>query len=104
MFLNHYAYGAVGDWLYRVVAGIEAIEPGYKKIKIEPHVGGGITWMKASYDCSHGRIVSQWKIKGKQVFMHVEIPKGTNAIISVPGKGKKKVKEGSYYFEGTYNN
>lgn len=40
---NHYANGAVGDWLYRRVAGLEAIEPGYKKFKVAPLVGGGLT-------------------------------------------------------------
>ncbi|MGH2565482.1 MAG: alpha-L-rhamnosidase C-terminal domain-containing protein, partial [Ginsengibacter sp.] len=95
---NHYAYGAVGDWLYRVVAGIDAIEPGYKKIKIAPHPGGGLTWAKASYECSYGKIVSQWKFKSNAFLMHVEIPAGTTATIYVPSQAPVEVKAGIFDF------
>ena len=44
---NHYAYGAVGDWLYRRIAGLEALEPGWKRFRVNPHPGGGLTWAQA---------------------------------------------------------
>ncbi|HEY8918733.1 MAG TPA: family 78 glycoside hydrolase catalytic domain, partial [Chitinophaga sp.] len=95
---NHYSYGAVGDWLYRTVAGIEAASPGYKEIIIHPHVGGGLTWVKASYESAYGKIVSNWQVKEGKLFMEVEVPAGTTATIIVPGKAGQKVGEGKYKF------
>jgi alpha-L-rhamnosidase len=53
---NHYALGAVADWLHRVVGGIEPAEPGYRTVRIAPRPGGGLTWAETSLDTSHGRI------------------------------------------------
>jgi len=57
---NHYAYGAIGEWMYRVMAGIEIdpAEPGYKHILIQPQPGGGLTYAKASFDSMYGRVAS----------------------------------------------
>jgi alpha-L-rhamnosidase len=96
--LNHYAYGAVGQWLYETVAGIRAGAPGYKKIIIQPHPGGGLTWVKASYQCRYGRIVSAWKIKQHRLDMKVAIPAGTTATVCIPGKAPIDVKAGKYRF------
>ena len=59
---NHYAYGAIGDWLYQVVAGIEIDPnvPGYKRVLIQPQPGGGLTYASASFDSLYGRIESKW--------------------------------------------
>jgi alpha-L-rhamnosidase len=100
--LNHYAYGAVGDWLYKVVAGIQPIAPGYKRIRIEPHPGGGLTWAKGTYQCSYGRIVSQWTINGDRMTMEVEIPQGAEATIVVPGNKAIVVSGGHYHFETAF--
>src|SRR5579862_8276452 len=95
--LNHYAYGAVGQWLYEEIAGIRAAAPGYKKIIIQPHPGGGLTWAKASCLCPYGKIVSEWKIKDQQLSMHVIIPQGTSATVRVPGQGLKAIGPGNDY-------
>jgi alpha-L-rhamnosidase len=88
--LNHYAYGAVGDWLYRVVAGIDAGSPGYKKIIIHPHIGGGLTWVRADYRCPFGKIVSNWRLKGKVLDLEVSIPPNTSATVILPLDGKEQ--------------
>lgn len=88
--LNHYAYGAVGDWLYRVVAGIDAASPGYRKILIHPHIGAGIHWVRASYKCPYGLIISNWKIKRNVLRMAVIIPANTTATIFLPKDGKEE--------------
>jgi len=97
--LNHYAYGAVGDWLYRSVAGIQPMAPGYKRIKIEPRPGGGLTWAKASYQCRYGKIASEWRISGDHLIIDVEIPPNTEAMVVVPGKEGIMVTPGSHHFE-----
>ena len=65
---NHYAYGAIGEWLYRVVAGIEIDEaqPGYKHILIQPHPGGGLTFVQANLRSMYGQIRSHWQISNKK--------------------------------------
>ena len=83
---NHYALGAVGDWMYRVVAGIEidAQHPGYKHILIQPRPGGGLTSVKASEHSMYGLVVSHWQIKDGAMTLRVEIPANTTATVRLP--------------------
>jgi alpha-L-rhamnosidase len=93
---NHYAYGAIGDWLYRVVAGIDTYEsdPGYKKIRIKPHMGGGLTNVDASLQTYYGLVRSHWSLNGKQVQLEVEVPANTTATIYLPYTGTKNKVDG----------
>lgn len=100
--LNHYAYGAVGDWLYTVVAGIDALEPGFKKIKIAPEPGGGLTWVKASYQSGYGNIVSEWKIRSRYLTMKVTIPPNTTAEIHIPDGKIVNAGAGTYHYKIRY--
>ena len=102
--LNHYAYGAVGNWLYQTVAGINAASSGYKDITIHPHPGGGLTWVKASYQCNYGSIVSSWKIQGDTFILYAEIPPGTTATIILPDGKSQKVRAGKYMFKSQLKN
>lgn len=80
---NHYAYGAVAEWLYRVVAGLEVSEqkPGFKEIIIEPHIGGNLTYAVGQYNSIYGKICSKWEIEDGKVLLTVEIPCNTRAVI-----------------------
>ena len=95
---NHYAYGAVGNWLYQYIAGIRPASPGYKEIIIKPVISGGLTWAKAVYKCAYGQIRSEWKVKNGVLTMHVLIPPRTTATIFVPGKRGIKVGAGHYSY------
>ncbi|BAV05727.1 alpha-L-rhamnosidase [Filimonas lacunae] len=95
---NHYAYGAVAEWLYRIVAGIDLSAEGYRHIIIRPQPGGGLTWAKAVYQSPYGKIVSQWQRVGKKIKMQVEIPANTQATIYIPGKGSQVIQQ--RYFSG----
>lgn len=97
---NHYAYGAVGDWLYRIVAGIDADSLAYGRIVIQPHAGNGLKWVKAMYHCKFGKIVSEWKTEGRKIRMEIEIPEKTRAIVYIPGKKSVEVVTGKYIFKG----
>ena len=90
---NHYAYGAVGEWLYAEVAGVRAAEPGYKRIVIRPHVGG-LTSARASFRSMHGRVGSEWQRAGGRLTLHVEVPPNTTATVHVPVSGGAAVLEG----------
>jgi alpha-L-rhamnosidase len=85
---NHYAYGAIGKWMYQVVAGIGIDEqhPGYKHIIIKPMPGGGLTYARATHQSMYGTIVSGWKLDGEQLTLEVEIPANTSATIHIPGE------------------
>ncbi|WP_052282357.1 glycoside hydrolase family 78 protein [Kluyvera genomosp. 1] len=83
---NHYAYGAVGEWLYRTVAGIEADEtaPGFKHVVISPLPGGGLNWMDASYESIYGEIAVNWKAVDGRIVLTCRIPANTTATINLP--------------------
>lgn len=80
---NHYAYGAIGEWLYRVVAGIEIDEDkaGYKHTIIYPRMGGGLTFVQASYNGVYGNIEIEWKLCGGKAELTVVIPPNTTASV-----------------------
>ncbi|HET9747439.1 MAG TPA: alpha-L-rhamnosidase C-terminal domain-containing protein, partial [Chitinophagaceae bacterium] len=83
---NHYAYGAIGDWMYRVVAGLDTDDnaPGYKYIRIKPHIGGGLTQASASLQTYYGRASSSWKIEGDKVILDIEVPPNSRATVMLP--------------------
>ncbi|MCD6354817.1 MAG: family 78 glycoside hydrolase catalytic domain [Prolixibacteraceae bacterium] len=84
---NHYAYGAIGEWLYSYVAGIniDVEKPGYKHILLSPHFGGGLNDVDATFMSIHGEITSAWKIdeNGWIVYL-VEVPANTTATVTLP--------------------
>jgi alpha-L-rhamnosidase len=93
---NHYAYGAVGDWMYRVMAGIEIdpSAPGYRHILIQPRPGSGFTHAKASHLTLYGRVASSWEIKNDRFDLSVEVPPNTRATIRLPSAELAGVTEG----------
>jgi len=93
---NHYAYGAIGEWMYRVVAGIELDEnhPGYKHILIQPQPGGGLTYANASVESMYGRVASGWKIADGKFTLTVEVPPNTTATVRLPKARLEQVTEG----------
>jgi len=92
---NHYAYGAIGDWLYRVVAGIEVDPdtPGYKRILIQPQPGGGLTYAKASLDSMYGKIESKWTLEDDCLQLIVTIPANTEGVVHLPGQSIEDITE-----------
>ncbi len=85
---NHYAYGAIGEWLYRVVAGLEIDEenPGYKHSIIRPHFGGGLSYVKAGYKSVYGDLSVYWEtgeshIGKTDIILKVTVPHNTTATI-----------------------
>ncbi|MDP4269296.1 MAG: family 78 glycoside hydrolase catalytic domain [Bacteroidota bacterium] len=90
---NHYAYGAIGDWMYREAAGLREEAAGYKEIIVQPHPGGDFTYMNADLKTSYGNAASHWKIEGNQLIMEVEIPVNTTATIFIPAKSVAEISE-----------
>jgi alpha-L-rhamnosidase len=94
---NHYAYGAVGEWMYRIMAGIEIdpAAPGYKHILIQPQPGGGFASVKASHETMYGTVSSGWKLQDGRFELDVEVPANTRATVRLPKAELSKVTEGS---------
>jgi alpha-L-rhamnosidase len=88
---NHYAYGAIGDWMYRVSAGIDAMKPGYKEILIQPRTSKKLDYSKASFESLYGTIASGWERKNGKIIITIQIPANTKAIIMLPVDDLAKV-------------
>lgn len=83
--LNHYAFGAVVEYLYRNVAGIKAREPGFLKAEIAPLINQKLGFMKASYESVYGTYRSEWRIQENgSVHVRLEIPFGCSALVGLP--------------------
>ncbi len=96
---NHYAYGAVGEWIYARIGGLTSVEPGFKKSLIQPVPGGGITFAQAELDTPYGQLLSHWEITNGKFKLHTVIPPNTTADIVLPDGSKKAVLSGKYDFE-----
>jgi alpha-L-rhamnosidase len=92
--LNHYALGAVAAWLHRVVAGLAPLEPGYRRIRVAPQPGGGLTHARATHDTPHGRACSAWAIGDDgQFVLEVTVPEGASAQVVLPRHPDGRVDE-----------
>ncbi len=90
---NHYAYGAVADWIYRYAAGVDAspLNAGYHTIILHPAFDRRLGSINFDYDSSHGPIHSAWTVAGKTATWHVSIPANTTAMLSAPDAGKYRL-------------
>ena len=99
---NHYAYGAIGEWMYRVVAGIGLDEsaPGYKHILIAPHPGGELTHASASIESMYGHVASGWQLAGGSLSVTIEIPPNTSAEVRLPNVKLEELTESGALLAG----
>jgi alpha-L-rhamnosidase len=90
---NHYAYGAIGDWMYKTITGInyDASNPGYKQILIAPQPGGKFSNAVADLETPYGNVRSQWKIENEKFSFDVVIPANTKATIRLPLSANVKI-------------
>jgi alpha-L-rhamnosidase len=85
---NHYAYGSIGDWLYRVVAGLDSDDqqPGYKRIHFRPRPDSDLEYAKASLHSSYGKIRSEWKKEADgRVVYEFQLPPNTTGLATLRG-------------------
>jgi len=90
---NHYAFGAIGEWLFQSVAGINFSRPGFSEITIKPVIGEGLTYAKATYQSIRGEIRCGWAVKDGELTLDVSIPANTTATIYVPTSDVASVRE-----------
>ncbi len=97
---NHYAYGAVGSWMYQNIGGIAPAAAGYKQIRIAPAIGGGLTHGQGSYDSAYGTIATSWNVTGGDLALHVDVPVNTTAKVVIPAESAYAVTEGGRPLDG----
>lgn len=92
---NHYAFGAIGAWMYAVIGGInfDPSHPGYKHIILHPCPGDGLTSANTALESMYGRILSSWSLKDDQFNWEVIIPANTTATIYIPAKDISRITE-----------
>ncbi|MEM9328963.1 MAG: alpha-L-rhamnosidase C-terminal domain-containing protein, partial [Bacteroidota bacterium] len=93
---NHYAYGAIGDWMYANVGGIRPGAPGYKHIIIAPKVNGDLNYANTSLESPYGKVATSWKRTDSQVNLEVTIPPNTTASVRLPGEDDRRLGSGTH--------
>ena len=95
---NHYAYGAVFDWIFGVSSGIQPKEAGYKEISIAPVPDKRLGFADASIQTAFGLVRSHWYYKGETVYYEFEIPQGVKAKVKLPSGKEQTLESGNYMF------
>jgi alpha-L-rhamnosidase len=92
---NHYALGAVGEWLYRFVLGIEQApeSAGFGRLVVRPHPGGELTWARGSYESVRGRVASGWSLEDGVFRLRVSLPPNVTASVRVPSADPGAVRD-----------
>ncbi|WP_159500217.1 family 78 glycoside hydrolase catalytic domain [Microbacterium sp. 18062] len=95
---NHYALGAVVDWVYQVVGGIRPAEPGYARVRIQPVPGTGIDWARTSYESADGTVEASWRAAADGFELEVRLPEGVPADVVLPDGSVREVRGGEHVF------
>lgn len=98
---NHYAFGCIGAWMYREIAGLRLLEAGYRKMQITPGIESGLSWASTEHRTPYGRVAVEWKRQGGKFQMNVTIPTGTSAEIFLPDDTVEIKGSGKYQFQCT---
>jgi alpha-L-rhamnosidase len=91
---NHYALGAVADFLHRAVAGLAPVAPGYRRMLVRPRPGGGLTHARAAHDTPYGRAEVDWTVTGGRLTLRVLVPPNTTAAVHLPEAPDRPIEAG----------
>jgi alpha-L-rhamnosidase len=95
---NHYALGAVADWMHKGIGGISPLAPGYSKVRIAPVPGEGIDWARTSLKTPHGTVRVEWKLDDGALRLEATVPAGVEADVVLPGGELHSVGGGTHSF------
>jgi alpha-L-rhamnosidase len=93
---NHYALGAVADWMHRVVAGVAPAAAGYREILFAPRPGGGLTYAAATHETPYGTVSIDWRITGDDLVVTATVPTGTTATLDLEGQQPLRLGSGTH--------
>ncbi len=94
--LNHFSMGAVVGFLHRYVAGLQIVEPGYRRVRIAPRPGGPLTRAATHHDAPHGRIAVAWELHAEEGTVEVVLPAGTTAELVLPDETTEELTSGTH--------
>jgi len=99
---NHYAFGAVGDWMYRTIGGIslDPSTPGGKRVRIAPRPGGGLTHARASLETPYGKVASAWRFGEREFMLDASVPPNSTADVTLIETSLDRVREGGRAVRG----
>jgi alpha-L-rhamnosidase len=99
---NHYALGAVADWMHRIIGGITPLQPGYSRVLIAPQPGGNLHWARASRETRHGKISVSWsRGDGGPIELEIAVPDGVTALVQLPGTQGQEFRGGRHRVSST---
>ncbi|MFK0118089.1 family 78 glycoside hydrolase catalytic domain [Streptomyces sp. NPDC090994] len=96
---NHYAFGAVADWIHRTVAGLAPAAPGYRRLLVRPRPGAGLTWARAAHETPYGRAETGWRLDAGTLRVDLLVPPGVSARVELPGAEPVEVGHGRHAFD-----
>ena len=100
--MNHYAYGSIGDWMYRKIGGINQLEAGYRRFYVKPMFVRGIEEARTELETPYGKIVSSWSCRNKKIHVEICVPVNTSALICLPER-EEVLEVGSGHYEYEYD-
>ncbi|NMM93826.1 glycoside hydrolase family 78 protein [Bifidobacterium oedipodis] len=96
---NHYALGSVAEWMHARIGGLEAIEPGWKRFRVSPRVGGGIDHASTSHVTPYGKAAVDWKVADDVLKLTVTVPVGATALVEIPDYESRELGAGEHRLE-----
>jgi alpha-L-rhamnosidase len=90
--------GAIDAWLFEDLAGIEPLEPGWRRFEVAPQPLSDLRWVRASTKTVRGRIAVRWERARERFVLAVDVPVGATAVVRLPGGGAREVGSRSYRF------
>lgn len=99
---NHYALGAVADWMHRTIGGLTPTEPGYRRMEIRPRPGGGLTHAKASHITPYGMAEVKWEIDNGKFDLDVITPPNTTSLVILTNGEQHEVGSGKWHWSVDY--
>lgn len=95
---NHYALGSVAAWMHDTVAGVSALEPGFRRFRVAPQPGGGLTWARRTLETPYGTIAASWTLADGVFDLVVDVPTGSTAEVVLPSGATHTVAPGRHRF------
>lgn len=93
---NHYALGAVADWMHKVIGGLAPLEPGYRRFSVAPRPGGALTSAAVSHICPYGQIDVRWRVEAQGLTVDISVPPGTSAVLDIGGIEHRELPPGEH--------
>ena len=93
---NHYALGAIADWLHRIVAGLAPAEAGYRKLEIAPQFMPGLDWASTRHETPYGTAAVAWRRTGDGIVVEASVPANTSAVVRFAGEEPFLVAAGTF--------